>query len=1087
VDVLKIRLAQYLGREVYFVLWQDRNKLHGNDLIQDTIMETLDQTDILLIILSPGYLNSKWYQLELDRFVEKMQSHKDITRVFVVEKNKADPPDCLKGLLNYRFWEQKDSKKAPTVFGEFKPDKAFYQVVNNIAYEMSQKLELIKQQTPVQPQVVDHRPQIYLAIPADDSYEPYEEVKRFLDSEGYRVVPETHIVYMNPTQYQEDVNKIMASCKAYVQVVGCSPGKLSPELPGICVLQHDCACKKDIPRLIWRDKINEEQIADQKLKEFVSLESAMINLEEFKQSILKQMRPAPQKEKMLIFLCYAQKYTNNPLIEKLFSFLRQNNFSVVQPNYTIQENTRSMRLELDKYLLSSDVVILFSQICDVWCESQIISIYKRISRRQLPIKCFALFTTTSPKQIRVQVPNLSIVNCIDDDGINEKEVLHFLEFLPIMSEKNIEKTDERTDDLISKETNFIPTHINYSVKIKITPEFIIMGGISKITTSLEPCDIIFDDPIFSVPIEDNDLCLFLDIPDGFEIIGPTALSIPLKHNDVHPDQTKTIHKARFKLRAISPSTSPITLELSTHSGTKKKISIPLEVTEIDQSSLFSDSISLKSRPVPHPDNILRIEPVYDATNSLISFHYLIRGSVTTNGESISFSSRSLPSGWLKNLKVLLTMAINAKNGSSEEKCKHLASLGQELSYQLCPNKLWSLLTKPYAKTLLILYPDNIWLPWEFMHDGDTFLCQRLIISRWPRKLNDQRPFEIPVERINLAHFSGVDQLENWKALLQLPENNAPEVKILPFDIFSDQPLLTEEKSNTLHGLHLIRQSVISMETDNYLPITKQEKTCDTIIKNEGNENNQKIDIGQSKHYMSSIRPLVSFSYLDSGEPTFTNLEKRWAASFVTSGASAFVGPIWPVKQDVDVSFLRGFYTYLWMGKSLGAAFQNGQQLAKTANPDTLDWMAYTLYGDPMARPYRPAKGEGYAVVQPIGRDINDSVQPGEKIRFSVSLQCSPPIWHDGRLVEISETLAYDNLQAHIGTFNLLIDPQHPVKMHKMGDDYRGWFTLQVPEHFAEDSSLVQIQLTDHDEPLHIVSFSLNIEKKQNDSREVFDA
>jgi hypothetical protein len=654
-----------------------------------------------------------------------------------------------------------------------------------------------------------------------------------------------------------------------------------------------------------------------------------------------------------------------------------------------------------------------------------------------------------------------------------------------MNMQNQEGSASKKQNKIKEQ--FSPIEINYNINVKSIPESIPIGGISTITIYLELFGTNSDPHNISISKDDTDLCLFLDIPDAFEILGPSALSIPIKHSDEHPDQSKTIHKMRFKLRAISPSSSPITLELSTHSGTKKKISIPLEVTEIDQSSLFSDSISLKSRPVPHPDNILRIEPVYDATNSLISFHYLIRGSVTTNGESISFSSRSLPSGWLKNLKVLLTMAINAKNGSSEEKCKHLASLGQELSYHLCPNKLWSLLTKPYAKTLLILYPDNIWLPWEFMHDGDTFLCQRLIISRWPRKLNDQRPFEIPVERINLAHFAGVDQLENWKALLQLPENNAPEVKILPFDFFSDQPLLTEEKSSTLHGLHLIRQSVISMETDNFLPITKQEKTCDKNIKNEGNENDQKIDIGQSKHYMSSIRPLVSFSYLDSGEPTLTNLEKRWAASFITSGASAFVGPIWPVKQDVDVSFLRGFYTYLWMGKSLGAAFQNGQQLAKTANPDTLDWMAYTLYGDPMARPYRPAKGEGYAVVQPIGRDINDSVQPGEKIRFSVSLQCSPPIWHDGRLVEISETLAYDNLQAHIGTFNLLIDSQHPVKMHKMGDDYRGWFTLQIPEQFAEDSSLVQIQLTDHDEPLHIVSFSLNIEKKQNDSREVFDA
>jgi len=648
------------------------------------------------------------------------------------------------------------------------------------------------------------------------------------------------------------------------------------------------------------------------------------------------------------------------------------------------------------------------------------------------------------------------------------------EKLEMFSDENIIELLNKTD-CNTKEAGSIFT---YSIRINSTPESLPIGGISTITINLEPCGINSNTHFISIPLDDPEILIFLDIPDGFEIVGPIAASIPISHNDNQLDHSKTSLKARFKLRAIYTCSSPISLELSSHSGMKKKISFPIKVTALDQETLLSTSIPIVSRPVPQPDNVLMIEPVYDSTHSFISFHYLIYGSVTTSGESMSFSSRCIPIDWINNIYILLAMAVNEKKGSSEDNQHRLALLGQDLSYNLCPNRLWTILTKPSAKTLLILYPDEFWLPWELMHDGDTFLCQRLIISRWPRKLNEQRPFEIPVERVNLAHFSGVDQLEEWKTLLQLPEKNAPEVKILPFDFFLDQPISTVEKSSSLHGLHLIRLSAISLETDDYLPIIKQENNCKKNTKIERDENDQKVDIGQSKHYMSSIRPLVSFSYLDAGSSALTKLEKRWAASFIASGASAFIGPIWPVTKPVEVSFLRGFYTNLWMGKSLGIAFQIGQRLARAANPDTLDWMAYTLYGDPMARPYRPSKGEGYAVVQPVGSDINDPVHPGEKIYFRVSLQCSPPIWHDGRLVEVRESLTYKNLQAHIGTFNLTIAPQNPVKMHKMGDDYRGWFTLEVPEHITEYTSIVQIQLTEHDEPLHIISFTLNIENNQ---------
>lgn len=428
VDALKTKLAEYLGREEYFDLWQDRNKLHGNDLIQDTIMETLDQTDILLIILSPGYLNSKWCQLELDRFVEKRQSHKDITRVFVVEKNKADPPDCLKGLLNYRFWEQKDLKKAPTVFGAFKPDEAFYQVVNDIAYEMSQKLELIKQQTPVQPQVVDHRPQIYLARPAEDSFGPYDEVKRFLDSEGYRVVPETHIGYMNPTQYQEDVNKIMASCKAYVQVVGCSPGKLSPELPGICVLQHDCACKKDIPRLIWRGKINVEQIADQKHKEFVSLESEYINLEQFKQNILHKLKPKHESEfNDDPFVLVNAHNQDLKLLEDIGKFLHKHNINYFTPSEEEDNNYNNLRFKLE----NCDAVIVVYGYPDItWTEKRLMFCYKHCCKRTPKVIAFAVYIGPPKDKPQLGIhfhKNIIKMNC--SDHLDEAQFAPFLQTL----------------------------------------------------------------------------------------------------------------------------------------------------------------------------------------------------------------------------------------------------------------------------------------------------------------------------------------------------------------------------------------------------------------------------------------------------------------------------------------------------------------------------------------------------------------------------------------------------------------------------------------------------------------------------------
>ncbi|ETR67724.1 MAG: TIR protein [Candidatus Magnetoglobus multicellularis str. Araruama] len=425
VDALQTKLAEYLGREEYFDLWQDKNKLHGNDLIQDTIMNTLDHTDILLIILSPAYINSEWCRLELNRFVEKMQSHKEITRVFVVEKNKTTPPDCLNGLLNYRFWEQKDAAKAPTVYGELKQHDKFYEMVNDIAYEMSQKLDLIKQMSPVQPQVLDNRPQIYLARPAEDSFAPYDDVKRFLDSEGYRVVPETHIGLMDPSQYQKDVKKLMASCKAYVQLVGCSPGKQDPELPGICVLQHKCACEFDMPRLVWRSDIDINQIADPQHKEMVAHESEFINLEQFKQNILHKLKPKEEPVFNESFVLLNAHEQDLKLSDDIGNFLHHHNIQYMTPLSSASDKRYYQNL-LFKLKSCDAVIVVYGHSDITWTEEKLLFCYKHCCARKTKVYAFAVYQGPPKEKPRlgIHLKDMVFIHC--PDYLDETQFAPFL-------------------------------------------------------------------------------------------------------------------------------------------------------------------------------------------------------------------------------------------------------------------------------------------------------------------------------------------------------------------------------------------------------------------------------------------------------------------------------------------------------------------------------------------------------------------------------------------------------------------------------------------------------------------------------------
>jgi hypothetical protein len=244
----------------------------------------------------------------------------------------------------------------------------------------------------------------------------------------------------------------------------------------------------------------------------------------------------------------------------------------------------------------------------------------------------------------------------------------------------------------------------------------------------------------------------------------------------------------------------------------------------------------------------------------------------------------------------------------------------------------------------------------------------------------------------------------------------------------------------------------------------------------GGDGNTERVLRPAKLNLRRNRPLITLGYLSAGWPEWTSLEQTWAPTFVRAHCSAFVGPLWAVHPAVEAAFLSGFYSRLWAGDSLGEAFRIGRRLARSTVAESLDWLAYTLWGDPMARPYRPVRGDGYAIVEPIGREIDDPLLPGIPVRFRVQLRRAPPVWHEERVIEVTEPLDFDNLQVHVKTFDLHVEPPDPITMKRTpSGDYLGWFTLIAPPEMAGELTEAEVFFLEGRRPIHNLTLPLQVE------------
>ena len=109
---LKRQLSEKVGQDVVDV-WMDY-KLEGNVAFTKEILDSLQNSATLLLILSAGFVSSAWCKREVNRFLEVIRARAASgSQLFLVERVKIEKekligdgelPAELNDLTGYRFW-----------------------------------------------------------------------------------------------------------------------------------------------------------------------------------------------------------------------------------------------------------------------------------------------------------------------------------------------------------------------------------------------------------------------------------------------------------------------------------------------------------------------------------------------------------------------------------------------------------------------------------------------------------------------------------------------------------------------------------------------------------------------------------------------------------------------------------------------------------------------------------------------------------------------------------------------------------------------------------------------------------------------
>lgn len=270
---LQVKLSQRLGERAR--IWRDQ-KLAGNDVFGDEIIDRIGQSALLVSILTPRYLRSDWCTRELSTFAEVAAHSGGVqignkSRVVAVKKTPLDPatavPELIERTLCKAFCDDADgaSVEIDPALGEAVRQE-FLRRISELAVEMADSLRAIAQATTAAGEgeavgdgaVPGQAPGlvVYVAECGRDLRDARDQLIADLRLHGHGVLPSQQLP-QTEADLRREVAADLARSAVSVHLVGASAGFV-PDGPsgqtGV-MLQNELAAARSresgLKRLIW--------------------------------------------------------------------------------------------------------------------------------------------------------------------------------------------------------------------------------------------------------------------------------------------------------------------------------------------------------------------------------------------------------------------------------------------------------------------------------------------------------------------------------------------------------------------------------------------------------------------------------------------------------------------------------------------------------------------------------------------------------------------------------------------------------------------------------------------------------------------
>jgi len=398
-EALQLRLDELWGGETK--IWRDP-KIGGNDLLTPIIQKAIEQSSVLVSVLSPSYANSKWCNDELRMFRQAASRSGGLqsgskSRIVKAIKTPITAAlqqqfDALGESRGYAFYRL-DGRGVPWEFDPRLGETArqeFMSEINELAHDLCETLEQLLGTRESRREVVPRSGNVvYIAETSFDLAGDAERLRRELEQFGHTVLPDTASSYA--PDYADRVQRQLARARLSIHQIGCNYGIIPEDDDrSVVVRQYELAgaeaqLRPDFVRLTWMPpglKFNDPR----QLAFVAELQTdphlLIVSLENLKTSVQDALRPpapspakAPASAPVVPSVYLICDPIDNDAVQPLEDWLFNKHLEVIRP--LSEGDERQLREDHEENLKTCDYVILYhGQTNEFWLRTKLRDLQK---------------------------------------------------------------------------------------------------------------------------------------------------------------------------------------------------------------------------------------------------------------------------------------------------------------------------------------------------------------------------------------------------------------------------------------------------------------------------------------------------------------------------------------------------------------------------------------------------------------------------------------------------------------------------------------------------------------------------------------